>query len=156
MVQYIKVDFNFSILLVLLFHNIKGEGMEYINNNGEIINNDKVNEQPKARKLLALIIISAIFLLLTAVMLLTGLIDALNNDGDAETVGLVFYYVFIVLVFGIIGNSIALIPALIGLIYTIVKSKQVSVKKQLILYIVLTVLPILSQTIFMIITARLI
>ena len=110
-----------------------------------------INEKPQVKKLTALKVISIIFFVATFVLLLIGLIDSLGNEGNSLTLGMALYFIFFVLVFGLIGNVLALIPAVIGLIYTAKKSKQADVKNQLIFYIVITALPIISELAFIII-----
>ena len=127
------------ISLILLM----GDKMDNI----EVQNGVQANIKP-IKKLTVLKVLSILFCAITFVLLLLTLFDALANEGDALKVALVFYYVFFVLVFGIIGNFLALIPAVIGLIYTIINRKKADVKKQLITFIILTILPILIQAFF--------
>lgn len=110
-----------------------------------------INETPQVRKLTALKVVSIILFVATLAFLLIGLVDALGNEGNAYKLGIALYFIFFVLVFGLIGNVLALIPALIGLIYTAKKAKQANVKKQLVFYIIITALPIISELAFIII-----
>lgn len=112
-----------------------------------------VGEKPQIKKLTILKVLSVLFCVITFVLLLVTLIDALANEGDAQKVALVFYYIFFVLVFGVIGNSLALVTAVIGLIYTLKNRKKADLKGQLITYIILTALPILIQAFFWIFCA---
>ncbi len=109
-----------------------------------------INDMPKVRKLTALKVLSIIFCVATFVLLLVTLLDALANKGDDLKVALVFYFTFIVIVFGVIGNCLAIIPSVIGLVYSIVNLKKEGAKKQLKIYIVLTVVPILIEAFFII------
>lgn len=79
-----------------------------ININKRITNNEK----PQVKKLTALKVISALLFIVTFIILLSGFIDVINNDADSQKISLVFYFAIIVLVFGIIGNGLSLIPAL--------------------------------------------
>ncbi|MBQ3219850.1 MAG: hypothetical protein IJB32_04590 [Clostridia bacterium] len=107
-------------------------------------------EDIKVRKLTALKVLSIIFFTATLILLLYGLIDSLSQKGDSANFSLALYFIIFVIIFGAIGNSLALIPAVIGLIYTAIKCKEKPVKNQLVCYIVLSVLPILSEAFFII------
>ena len=107
-------------------------------------------EDIKVRKLTALKVLSIIFFTATLILLLYGLIDSLSQKGDSADFSFALYFIIFVIIFGAIGNSLALIPAVIGLIYTAIKCKEKPVKNQLVCYIVLSVLPILSEAFFII------
>lgn len=112
------------------------------------IQSGAIDNRKPLKKLTALKVISIIFCAITFALLLVGLLDALANQGDALKVALAFYFVFFVLVFGVIGNGLALIFAAIGLIYTLINRKKDGAKRQLITYIILTALPIVAQAFF--------
>lgn len=108
-------------------------------------------EEKKIRKLTALKIISAIIFIGITIYLVVGLVDALNSSADKISLNVALYLTFVVIIFGTIGNVLALIPAVIGLIYTAIRMKKGQGLAQLITFIVLTALPILSELTFIIV-----
>lgn len=94
------------------------------------------------RKLTALKIVSGILFLGITIRLTIGLVDAISG------LALAFYFAIIVVIFGTIGNGLALIFALIGLIYTLAKREKGQSIGQVITFAILTALPIMSQLFF--------
>lgn len=106
-------------------------------------------EEKKLKKLTILKIFSAIIFIGITIYLIIGLVDALNSSADKISLNIALYFTFIVIIFGTIGNALALIPAVIGLIYTAVKREKGQNLGQLITFAILTALPFFSQAFFM-------
>lgn len=105
-------------------------------------------ENKNVKKLTFLKIISAIICVATFIYLLVGLINATGGNSSNPGLELAVYLTFSVIIFGVIGNAIAVILAVIGLIHTLINREKGQCNSQVITFIVLTVLPILSQAFF--------
>ena len=115
--------------------------------------NNAVKEQQNPKKIIVLLILSLIALIITNGYLVCGTIDALTATGNGASIGVGAFFAIGVIIIGGIGNGISLIFAVIGLIITAVKNKQNLLKKQLITFIVLTILPIFFEIVFILIYA---
>ena len=98
--------------------------------------------------LTALKIITAIFYVIVTAVLLYGLIDLLVAPSENFSFALGLYLAIIVIILGFIGYIITLVPAVIGLIYSIVKK---SGKANVIYFLVFSLLPILTEATFIIV-----
>ncbi len=101
--------------------------------------------------LIVLLALVVLLLILTNVYLISGTVNALDDDG----IGLAAFFVFGVIILGFSGNLASFILALVGLILSIFKNKKINCKWQIITFSVLTALPVLSQVTFIIIFALL-
>lgn len=108
-------------------------------------------EEIKTKKRIALKVIALVIYLAITAFLLYGLIDAKTTEGSAKGLSMAVYLVFCVLIFGIIGNILALIPAIIGLVLSIISYDKEKSLGNVITFTILTVLPILTEAIFILI-----
>ena len=102
----------------------------------------------KSKFLTSLKIIFAIIYLAVTIWLVWGLIDIVISPSGVNSLDVALYLAFIVIIFGSIGYILSLIPAIMGLIYSIAKKFG---KSNIIFFIVAVILPIITETIIIII-----
>ena len=117
------------------------------------MDNNQLMGQPKVKSFHVLKIVSAIIYLAVTLYLILGLKKALGSDDKG--LALATYLVFSVIIFGSIGNILAIIVALIGLVYTAMKFKVVKKRAQLVIFATLTILPVITELVFIIIVSNL-
>ncbi len=130
--------------------------MEEINKNLENINEQIVQER-KYKKYTALKIISLIVWLITLAWLTYGAIDVAKiSDTNSRGLSVAFYLTFSVIIFGGIGNVVSLIVSTVGAMIAGIGYKQGTVKlSTLITFLILFVLPIITEVIFIIVAKNL-
>lgn len=115
-------------------------------------NDKKLLGQPTVKKFHALKIISLIIYIAITTYLIIGLSRAkADNDG----LSLAAFLVLGVMILGVIGNVLAVIPAIIGFVYTALKFKVEPKRWQLAIFALLTALPIITELLFIIIVSNL-
>ncbi|MBQ9756036.1 MAG: hypothetical protein IJV99_00385 [Clostridia bacterium] len=95
-------------------------------------------------------VLSAIIYLVVTAFLIYGLIGCL--DDKKVKVSLAFYLTFSVIIFGSIGNIISTIVSLVGLIISIIKRKNGGSMADVIYFIVMVILPALTEIVIILIT----
>ena len=94
-------------------------------------------------------VLSVIFYVALLAMLLIQFVPILNNQSEgAQTVGIIFFLLFILIIYGGIMTVISTIISGIGLILTIKNKNKGEKKGQLIFFIMMTVLPLITELIF--------
>jgi len=95
-------------------------------------------------------VLSAVIYLVVTAFLIYGLIGCL--DDKKVKVSLAFYLTFSVIIFGSIGNIISTIVSLAGLIISIIKRKNGGSMADVIYFIVMVILPALTEIVIILIT----
>ena len=122
--------------------------MDNLENN--VLNNEQTIEPVKNNKLLKAFKITylIIYSLLTLFLILTY-IDVMVNPSDMQNLGIALYLVIFVLIIGGIGYAVSLIFAVTGLVISIKKKVK---KSTLAFYIVATVLPVVTELAFILLS----
>ncbi len=103
-----------------------------------------MSNKTRSKLLIALKLIFALIYIGLTIWLAWGLIDVLTTPSENTSLSLALYLSFIIIIFGIIGYAIALIPAIIGLIATIARRD----KGNFIFFVCAVLLPIITEAIF--------
>ena len=98
----------------------------------------------KLKSLIVFKILFSIFYGLVTAFLIWGLIDSLTSNNVG--ISLAFYIALCIIIIGSIGYIIAMIFSITGFIISIVKK----IKKESIIFIILTILPIITEGLFII------
>ncbi len=120
--------------------------------------NEQIVQERKYKKFTALKIISAVVWLITLAWLIYGAIDVamIPLDNNGRGISVAFFLTFNVIIFGGIGNAISLIISLVGTLTSLVGYKQGTVKlSTLITFLILFILPIITEVIFIIVAKNL-
>ncbi len=101
----------------------------------------------KSKLLTVLKIIFFVVYALVTIYLTYGLLDIILSPSENLSLELAVYLVFSVIILGSIGYGVSLVPAIIGLIYSIVKNAG---KNQIIFFIITVLLPVITETVFIV------
>lgn len=115
--------------------------------------NNAVKEQQSPKKIIVLLILSLIALIITNGYLAYGTIDALTATGNGASIGVGAFFAIGVIIIGGIGNGLAFLLALIGLIISITLNKKGTGKGKVIPFSILIALPIILELLFILIMA---
>lgn len=103
-----------------------------------------MNNKTKSKFLLALKLVFALIYIGLTIWLAWGLIDVVATPSENTSLSVALYLSFVIIIFGVIGYAIALIPAIIGLIATIIKRDRGNI----IFFLCAVVLPIITEVVF--------
>ncbi len=106
-----------------------------------------MSNKTKSKFLFVLKLIFALIYIGMTIWLAWGLIDVVTTPSENTSLSVALYLSFIIIIFGVIGYAIALIPAIIGLIATIVRRD----KGNFIFFVCAMLLPIITEVAFIII-----
>ena len=120
------------------------------NENNNICEEINENSQTKEIKLKALKIISVVCYAIVSAFLVYLLLSVVINPGTNYNLAVGVCLIF-GLVFGGIGYLVTLIPTIIGLIISIVKREKGCTKKTRVFFIIFTILPFISEGLFLLI-----
>ena len=106
-----------------------------------------MSNKTKGKFLFVLKLIFALIYIGLTIWLAWGLIDVVNTPSENTSLSIALYLSFIIIIFGMIGYAIALIPAVIGLIAAIVRRD----KGNIIFFLCAMILPIITEIAFILI-----